>query len=172
MSKTRIKPDAVIIGTLDQAKGALAELAMLDRSLSAIEADMNETIDQVKANADGEAGPLRERSAALAGALQGWATVNKDQLFAGRKSLELPHGTIGFRKSTSIVARAKVRMSQVLEKLKELGFDAAVKRTETVNKETLRDWPEERLAAVGMRRKVADVFFVELAREEIKEQAV
>ena len=44
MSK-RIKPQSEIITTVEQAKVAMAEMAEIERSLAAIEADMNENID-------------------------------------------------------------------------------------------------------------------------------
>ncbi len=168
----RIKPTAEIITTLDGAKAALAELAALERELAGIEADMNETIDRVKNNADAEAAPHQERRRELSAALNGFAEVNKSELFARRKSLELPHGVIGFRQSTSLVARTKVKMAQVLEKLKDLGWTEAVKTTEGVNKEVMREWSDSRLEAVGMERRVVDQFFVEISAEALKGEAL
>jgi len=170
MSK-RIKPQSVIITTVEQAKVAMAEMAEIERSLAAIEADMNENIDIVKRNADAEAAPHQERKKALATALNGFAEVNRGELFTKRKSLELPHGVIGFRQSTSIVAKAKVKMAQVLEKLKDLGWGEAIKTSETVNKEAMREWTDGKLEAVGMERKTKDQFYIEVSAEALKGEA-
>ncbi|WP_051445027.1 host-nuclease inhibitor Gam family protein [Desulfocurvus vexinensis] len=167
----RLKPQGEIITTMEQAKAALAEMAQLERRLRAIEADMNENMDVIKANADAEAAPHKERQKALGTALNGFAEVNRAELFARRKSLELPHGVIGWRQSTSIVARAKVKMGHVLEKLKDLGWLDAVKTSETVNKEAMRDWTDGKLDAVGMERKVTDQFFIEISAEALKGEA-
>lgn len=167
MSK-RIKPQGEIITTVDQAKVAMAELAHIERSLAAIEADMNDNIDTIKRNADAEAAPHQERKKELATALNGFAEVNRAELFTKRKSLELPHGVIGFRQSTSIVAKAKVKMAQVLEKLKDLQWNEAVKVTEAVNKEVMREWTDGKLEAIGMERKQADQFFIDISAEALK----
>lgn len=167
----RIKPQSEIITTVDQAKEALAELAGIERRLNAITATMNESIDKLKSNADAEAAKHNERKKALATALNGFAEVNRTELFARKKSLELPHGVIGWRQSTSIVAKAKVKMAQVLEKLKDLGWNDAVKTSESVNKEAMREWSDGKLEAVGMERKIADQFFVEISAEALKGEA-
>ncbi|MGE4296966.1 MAG: host-nuclease inhibitor Gam family protein [Desulfovibrionaceae bacterium] len=168
---TRIKPEAMIITTLDQAKAALAELATVERELGLIEANMNETMDQVKATADAEAAPHQQRKKELTTALNGFAEVNKAELFSKKKSLELPHGTMGFRQSTSLVARARVTMAQVLEKLRDLGWLDAIKTSEAVNKEAMREWSDGKLEACGMARKVADQFYIEISAEALKPQA-
>lgn len=168
----RIKPQGTtIITTLDQAKAALADLAVVQRSLEAIETAMNEHIDYEKQRADMMAEPLLARKKELSTALNSFAEMNRAELFARRKSLDLPHGTIGWRQSTSIVARAKVKMGQVLERLKDLGWNEAVKVSESVNKEAMREWSDGKLEAVGMERKVVDQFFVEIADESLKPDA-
>jgi phage host-nuclease inhibitor protein Gam len=97
--------------------------------------------------------------------------VNRSELFTKRKSLELPHGVIGFRQSTSIVAKAKVKMAQVLERLKDLGWSEAIKTSETVNKEAMREWADGKLEAVGMERKTKDQFYIEVSAEALKGEA-
>lgn len=164
----RIKPQGVIITTLDQAKAALADLAVTERSLESITTAMNEHIDYEKKRADALAEPLLAHKKELSTALASFAEINRAELFTRKKSLELPHGTIGFRQSTSIVTRAKIRLGQVLERLKDLGWHEAVKISESVNKDAMRAWADGKLEAVGMERKVVDQFFVEIADETLK----
>ena len=45
----RIKPDPHVVENRAQCEGALAEMAALDRKLSAIENEMRETVDGAKA---------------------------------------------------------------------------------------------------------------------------
>lgn len=167
----RIKPDATIVTTIDQAKAVLADLAVVERELESITTEMNEHIDAIKKDADNRAEPLIGRKKELSTALNSYAEINKAELFARKKSLELPHGIIGFRQSTSLVARPKVRMGQVLERLKDLGWHEAVKTSESVNKEAMREWSDGKLEAVGMERRIVDQFFVEISDETLKPDA-
>ena len=90
---TRIKPDPHIVADRAQCEGSLAEMAALDRKLSGIETDMQEAIDAAKAKASQLAGPLLERRKELADAVAVFAKLNKQELFAKSKSLDLGFGT-------------------------------------------------------------------------------
>ncbi len=165
----RRKPTAVVIADLKEAEAALGELARLERDLAAVEAEMNEGIDRLKAEAAAKAQPLTARRKELESALATFGQLNKGELFSRRKSRELAFGTIGFRRATKLVTRPKLTLAIVLEKLKEYGFTDAIRTKESVDKDAMRDWPDERLEIVGMQRKVTDEFFIELKAEEIGE---
>lgn len=165
----RRKPTAVVIADLKQAEAALGELARLERELTAVECALNEGIDRLKAEAAAAAKPLGARRKELEAALATFAQLNKSELFGRRKSRELAFGVIGFRRSTKLVTRPRLTLALVLEKLREYGFREAIRTRESVDKEAMRDWPDERLELVGMRRKVADEFFIELKTEDIDE---
>jgi len=162
----RRKPKATVI-SLKEAEAALGELARLERDLTAVECELNEGIDRLKAEAAAKAKPLHARRKELETALATFAQLNKGELFRRRKSLELAFGTIGFRRSTKLVPRPKLTLAMVLEKLREYGFREAIRIKESVDKEAMRDWPDERLELVGLRRKITDEFFIELKTEEI-----
>ena len=163
----RSKPAVYVIGDLAGAALALERLAALDRRIKAIEADMNTAIDEAKALAAAESvqakAEIREKEAALAA----FSQTQKAELFGKKKSREFPHGFIGFRKSTALKALPKIKMEVVLEKLKGLSFCEAIKTRESVNKEAMREWPEERLQSVGMQRVTKDEFFIELKQETL-----
>ena len=55
----RIKPDPYMVLDRAQCEGALAEMAAIDRKLSAIENEMREAVDGAKAKASQLAGPLQ-----------------------------------------------------------------------------------------------------------------
>ena len=99
----RIKPDPHVVENRAQCEGALAEMAALDRKLSAIENEMRETVDGAKAKAGQLAGPLQARRKELADAVAVFARLNRQELFAKSKSLDMGFGVIGFRASTKIV---------------------------------------------------------------------
>lgn len=165
----RIKPEATVVADRKQAEGAVAMIATLDRQILAVELEMQDVIDQVKQNAKAEIAPLVERRKDLASAIQGFATVNRDALFAQKKSIDFAVGSIGFRKCTKLTCLPKVSMAMVLEKLKDYGMTEAVKVKESVNKEAMREWSDEKLSTVGMRRNVADQFFIDIPQDELGE---
>lgn len=69
-------------------------------------------------------------------------------------------------------ARAKPlqeqRIAETLARLKEKGLRDCIRVKEEVDKEALRDYPDEVLEAVGVTRKVEDTFFVEIDRARVK----
>jgi phage host-nuclease inhibitor protein Gam len=168
---TRTKPQAVVIADLEQARAALAEVANLARRLDTIDMAMNAAIDAAKEGAAAEGKPLAERRKDLETALATFGTMRKAELFKDRKSLDLGFGIIGFRLASSVKTMPKVTWGMVLDALKRFNFTDAIRIKEEPNKEVLKDWPEERLATVGARREVADVFFVEINREEMADKA-
>ncbi len=164
----RIKPKAVIIADIAQAEAALAEMAELDRSVDLHTVEMNEDIDAAKTAAKAACAPLEARRKELAQAVATYAELNKASLFKGRKSVDLGYGVIGFRLSTALKTVGKaVTWDMVLQKIKDFGFGEAVRVQETVDKDVLRGWPDERLATVGARREVKDEFFIEVNKEPV-----
>jgi hypothetical protein len=174
----RTKPNpAFLIGDLDAADKALARLAEIRRAVEAEEAKLNETIDKMKA-------PAKERLAAklpngaIEAALGTFAEAKKGDLFARLRSQALNFGTIGFRRSSEVKPAPKNTWGGILERLKALvtgepgdPFTAAIRVKEDVNRDVLKEWPEERLSTVGARIVAKDVFFYDLRAEEIKEAA-
>jgi len=167
----RRKPRTHIIADLKQAEAALSEIAEIERTITSHEAHMNETIDKAKADAKALCAPLVSRRKELADALATYATLHKTELFANRRSLDLGFGQIGFRKVTKLMTQPKITMASVLERLRDLNFTEAIRSKESVDKEAMREWPEERLATVGMRRMSSDDFFYEIDQEAVEDAA-
>ena len=167
----RTKPQALVIADQAQAEGVLAELAGIDRRLELAKAAMNETIDQAKAAARAEAEPLEARRKELAAALEAFATHHKAALFAKRKSLDLGFGVIGFRLATRLKTSARTTWGQVLEALKSYKFTEAIRIKEEVDKDAMKDWPDARLATVGVARETSDEFYIEIKQEEVGREA-
>lgn len=92
----RIKPDPHVVENRAQCEGALAEMAALNRKLSAIENEMRETVDGAKTKAGQLAGPLQARRKELADSIAVFARLNRQELFAKSKSLDMGFGVIGF----------------------------------------------------------------------------
>lgn len=174
----RTKPKVAVLSDLKEADAALAELAGIKRDLSALEHVMNESIDNIKAEAKAQSTPLAARKKDLETALANFAIARKDDLFPKKKSLDLTFGIMGFRQSTKLKTLVKWTWKLVLERLLDLAdapeggaYKKALRTKVEVDKDAMRGWPEERLAAVGVHKVAEDEFFYELKTEEIKENA-
>ncbi|ABB40148.1 host-nuclease inhibitor protein Gam [Oleidesulfovibrio alaskensis G20] len=167
----RKKPAPVIIIDLQQAEGAMAEIAELERTISTIENQMNEVIDNARTRAKEASAEWIARRNELGNALAVFAQHHKGDLFAKRKSMDLGFGTIGFRQSTSLKTERKVTVEMVLERCRNYGFSDAIQTKESLNKQAMHDWPDERLATVGMVRQVKDDFFYEIHKQDLDTQA-
>lgn len=142
---TRIKPDPHVVADRAQCEGALAEMAALDRKLSAIENEMREAIDAAKSKAGQLAGPLQARRKELADAVAIFARLNRQELFAKSKSLDMGFGIIGFRASTRIVQVRGVTAEMTLERLHQYNLADGIRIKEEINKDAALGWPDERL---------------------------
>ena len=156
------------VRNIDQANETLAEIAAVKRHIKAIESEMNSTIDAAKAKAEIAAASHQVKLAALEGGLTAYATGSKAELFGSKRSVELDFGRLGFRKSVEIKAIPKWNWQKVMDRARELGLNAAIRVKETINKEELHEWPEDRLAAIGARRVENDNFWYEIDETRIE----
>lgn len=168
----RHKPDPLIVANLEEATAAVGEIAALDRSIQAVEADMQAEIEVAKARAGARAEGLRSRRKELADAVGVFARLNKGTLFRDVRTLDLVYGKIGFRLSTpSIVLDNGVTEAMSLTRLHELGMTDGIRVREELARDVLLGWPDERLALAGVKRRQRDTFFIETAREKLPEGA-
>ncbi len=167
----RIKPDPHIVTDRAQCEGALAEMAALDRKLSAIENEMRESIDAAKSKAAQLAGSLLARRKELADAVAVFAKMNRQELFAKSKSLDMGFGVIGFRASTRIVQVRGVTSEMTLERLHQYNMADGIRVKEEINKDAALGWPDERLELVGLKRQQTDTFFIEITQDDVPNNA-
>lgn len=162
MARTKPKAPAIVIQSLDDADGVLREMAECNRTINSIASDLNAGIDQLKGVAKECAAPYQARLRELEESLAAYAAYQKPELFRSRKSITRVFGTFGFRKSTEIKPQPKNTWGGILDAIKTLGLTQAVRVKEEVNKETLQEWPDERLEVIGARRVSEDKFWVEV----------
>jgi phage host-nuclease inhibitor protein Gam len=153
---------------LAAANKALAEIAEMKRTVKARENGMNDEIDRIKAETEAAVAPLQAKIASLENGLLAFAEYNKDELFVGKRSTELDFGRLGYRRSKEIKPMPKKTLAMVLGKIKELGFAEGVRTKESVNKDELSQWSDEKLALVEARRVEKDTFWYEIDEQEIK----
>jgi len=158
MPRKKPQTKAEHIKDLKAADNALREIGELNRKLQAIDADKADRIDAIKADAKAQAEPVQERVKTLEAGLELFALIHKDELFADRKTRTLVFGEIGFRKSTKLKTLTKWTWEKVLGAIKDFGFLDAVRIKESVDKDALKQWPDDRLEMVGVVRHEADAF--------------
>lgn len=163
----RIKPDPHVVADRAQAECALAEIAALDRKISGIESEMQECIDKAKAAASQQVNPLQARRKELADAVAVYAKLNRQQLFAKAKSVDMGFGVIGFRASTRISQVRGVTAEMTLEKLHQYNLADGIRVKEEINKDSCLGWPDERLELVGLKRLMLDTFFIEIKKDAV-----
>lgn len=167
----RIKPDPMVVADRAQAECALAEMAALDRKLCGIETGMQERIDLAKAEASQQANPLIARRKELADAVAVYAKLNRQELFAKAKSLDMGFGIIGFRASTRIAQIRGITAEMTLEKLRQYNLADGIRIKEEINKDAALGWPDERLELVGLKRQTLDTFYIEIKKDAVPDNA-
>jgi phage host-nuclease inhibitor protein Gam len=179
---SRIKPKNSIT-TRAQAEAAMAKLNGIDSSLARMDLDEADAITSVRAGhqlQQREAGRpgMEAEKALLVKELESWA--DEDQASWGKRSLETPFGTIGFRVSQPTVSLIK----KIAKK-----FDAALELLQLHMPEYVREAPEiakdqiladssakvlntAQLAECGLEVKQDDEFWIETAASRDLEDAV
>lgn len=156
------------ITDLDGANRTLAAIASVERQIRDIELNLNARIDAAKAEAGRLAAPLTAELKTLEAALRAYSEYHKPTLFASRRSIELLYGSFGFRQSTELKTKPKTTWAMVLEAIRGLGRDSAIRRTESCNREAMEAWTDQELDEVGVTRTLQDRFWYEAKREEVK----
>ena len=165
----RVKPAVNVepIKDITAVNTALAELAGIKRQISDIETELNQDIDRLKKTAEAKSARLKTRTEALENGLFAFGEFNAD-IFAKKRTIELNFGSIGRRRATRVAPKGRTSWKLVLGKIKDLAFTEAIRTKETVNKDVLETWPDERLALIDTERKTRDVFWYEIKEEYLK----
>jgi phage host-nuclease inhibitor protein Gam len=163
MSNNRKRFAAPALKSWEDVDLRLKEIGEIDLSIKGIEAIMNVAISDAKLAAEMDAKPLLDRKALLELEVKEYAEANKHEIEGKTKVLNF--GKCGFRLSTKIILG---KVAACLAALKARGMLDCITVKEEVNKEVLRTCPEEIIAAVGARKKVEDVFWLEPDYERLK----
>jgi len=147
----------------DEVNQALKEVGDIDRNVVHIEADMNKKINEIKADAERDASSLLERKKVLETNIQQFTESCSDE-FSSSKSKKFMYGTVGFRKTSSIITR---NVKAILEALKQNRMTDCILVTEKLNKEELEKYDDKALGKIGAKRKVEDKFFYEISEERV-----
>lgn len=146
----------------DEVELHMKEIGEIDLELQNVEGTMNQKISDVKLEADLASRPLKDRKEKLAHEVKDFVESRRHEIDG--KSRRLNFGVVGFRQSTSLVIS---KLTAVLESLKARNMQDCINVKESVNKDVLRTYPDEVIAAVGARKKVEDVFWLEPDYEKL-----
>ena len=168
----RVKPILNIptVSSLEEADAMLARIAARKRELSLLELGLKEDVDALKLKCAESSEPIKQDIEVLEQALVRFGESKKIELFAKRRSVSLNFGILGFRASSSVKPMKKTTWEQVLGFLldaKDKAFAACVRVKREVDREALRQLPQEKLAEAGCRLEQTDSFYYELTETEL-----
>jgi phage host-nuclease inhibitor protein Gam len=160
-AKTKLAA-AVELATVEAVDAALVQIAQCDAEVARLEAEIAESERIAREQRADLLQTFLERAAMGREAVEASAEAH-EEWFAEARSLDLPHGRIGWRKVTSIkLPKAVERVIAALRQPKL--FDAVAVR-ETVRKEILETYEDATLEAVGAKRVTKDDFYIALGEK-------
>jgi phage host-nuclease inhibitor protein Gam len=171
MSTKRVKKVIYENMSREQAEEAFAQYAKSDAQIQQITAKMDAQITKIREKHQEELAKLSEICEECVDKLQAYATENKDE-FVSKKSMEMVHGVIGFRKATPSLKTGKgFTWASVTNLIKEF-LPAYIRTKEEPNKEALlADREDPAVSAMfdkcGIYVEQAETFFVECKKEEV-----
>lgn len=169
---TKRQKKTVITGvTREDAEQAFAEYAKADASINKINADIDLQCAKIREKYQDKLAGLSNTRESAFDKLQAYATENQTELFAKKKSLDMAHGTIGFRTGTPKLKTLKgFTWASALNLVKEFLPDF-IRKTEEVAKDKLladRDVEgmNDKMAKCGIFVTQDETFYVEPKQEE------
>ena len=175
MTKKRTRVTAAMAGVpadLEAANALVGEIGTLQRQIDRIDLDLSEAVAALKKQAGDDAKPLADQVKAKVAALMAFATANRETIIpAGRKSVALSQGTIGFRLGNPTVKIAKGQDEAVIATLERLGLEKLLRRETAIDKEAILREPGtiQGLAGIGVAQ--VETFYVK-PLDVASEQAV
>lgn len=136
-----------------------------ENQLSVITAQMNAAIAEAKKAAEEQAAEYKERIKQNEGKIKEFTTIRKEDLKG--KSKQLTFGTVGFRQSTKLLLPSDT--AEVILKLRENGMADCINVKETINKDTVKSYPEEEILRIGGYLQRSDSFWYETDKDTLAE---
>ena len=180
---TRQKKTLIQGITAEQANDAFANYAKADAQINKINADIELQCAKIREKRADELTRLSDEREKAFDTLQAYAVENQAELFTKKKSLEMTHGTIGFRTGTPKLKTLKgFTWASALQLVKEF-LPGYVRQTEEIAKDKMladRDSDvmvagdplgpgkpmREQMAKCGIAVTQDETFYVEPKKEE------
>lgn len=151
----------------EQVDECLKVMSDAENRISVITAEMNAAIAQIKSDAEEKAAQFKEMIKQNEGKIKEFTTIRKEDLKG--KSKQLTFGTVGFRQSTKLLLPSD--SAEVIVKLRENGMADCVNVKETINKDTVKSYPEEDILRIGGYLQRTDTFWYETDKDQLAEAA-
>ncbi|OPX18730.1 MAG: hypothetical protein BZ151_13135 [Desulfobacca sp. 4484_104] len=142
---------------LQAAEELLQQIGRISQEINLIKNEAEKEFERLRLGYQERLGPKEADLQILERTLRKLLRQEKGKLFDGPGRVDLPAGALLYQ----VVERVK-KARGVLEKLKEQGFQEAIKIAESVDWEKLEGWPAERLILVGTERVRKEEFDYEL----------
>lgn len=168
---TRQKKTLITGITAEQANEAFAAYAKADASINKINAEIELQIAKLREKKADELTRLSDERDQAFDTLQAYAVENQAELFSRKKSLDMTHGTIGFRTGTPKLKTLKgFTWAAALQLVKDY-LPAFVRTTEEIAKDKMlaeRDTEGmmEQMAKCGIAVTQDETFYVEPKKED------
>lgn len=169
---TREKKRIISGVTREAADEALATYALADAQTAKIAADIELQCVKIREKYADRLAELEGQKEESFNILQAWASENKGELFTKKKSLDMVHGTIGFRTGTPKLKTLKgFTWASALQLVREF-LPSYIRTTEEITKDKLladRDVEGmcENMGRCGIQVVQDETFFVEPKKEEL-----
>ena len=166
-----MKKHTTTLKTREDAEVLLGELHACAIQLGQRKLQMEEQIQRIRAGYEIELTACAEELARMEEDLESWARLHPEAFPAGKRSLDMVHGTLGFRETPPAMRLRKgVKEEHVIELLRTNGMSGYVRTVDEIDRSSLLADREaigaEKLAALGLRVAHDDRFYVELKNEE------
>ena len=167
MTTHRIKQSAPLIQTRADAERLLGEIAKLTLERNSMTIEMDHQLTVTRETFEPDISACKKQIEEKTALLESWAAGNPAE-FAGKKSIDMLHGTFGYRTGNKQLKPVmRKTWAKILETIKTLGFGGYIRNKEEVNKEAiLSDAAQDLLTpdalkAIGVAVVQDEAFFVE-----------
>lgn len=151
----------------EQVDECLKVMSDAENQISVITAEMNAAIAEIKSDAEKRAAQFKETIKQNEGKIKEFTTIRKEDLKG--KSKQLTFGTVGFRQSTKLLLPSDT--AEVIVKLRKNGMADCINVKETINKDTVKSYPEEDILRIGAYLQKTDTFWYETDKDRLAEAA-
>lgn len=164
---TRKEKEQAARMTRADVEAAVRELCIASVRIDETAAQMNADLARVRERYEPELAALRQTWEDLFARVEAWAQAHPEE-FAGRKSIVMVHGTIGYRTGQPTLKPVKgMTWERVLDVLRRIA-PAYVRVKEEPDKQALLTLGEENLGTLGLKIEQAERFYVEPNKESVK----
>ena len=168
---TRQKKTLIQGITAEQANDAFANYAKADAQINKINADIELQCAKIREKRADELTRLSDEREQAFDTLQAYAVENQAELFTKKKSLDMAHGTIGFRTGTPKLKTMKgFTWASALNLVREF-LPSFIRTTEEIAKDKLladrdAEGMGEKMAQCGITVTQDETFYVEPKKED------